>query len=215
MKKLKTFQYRVDKAPERCTKAVQDRGQALSKNHRGAGREAIAFADELGKGLTEALANTEQGRKDVDNLRNEIRFTAGDEPWGSVATQLVAAGDAIVKYYADAQTVAKATCEDVAKGSQAERFKDKLKGLCTKSEVQLLDKPVDEYCKRSGKRSCDASTSCADVVNFVEVNRKCLAARTDLRDWCQDTNDRSDHDGQIADTATALAKCEKELERCK
>jgi hypothetical protein len=173
----------------------------------------MEVADTLGRQLTERLAKATQGRSEIEGYRNSIRFSASDDPWRNVATQLGTAADTLVKYYVSALSVATATCEDVARGREAERFKDKLKGMCTKSEVQELDKLVDASCKQSGDRSCKddkvAKNDCSSLRARLEINKRCLAAREDLRDWCKDPGDP--HAEPIANAARSIEICERRI----
>ncbi len=216
LRRLKEYQYRTDRAPERCTQSVQERGQALAKGHRNAGREAIEVASTIGAALTEAIAiaNAEQGKRDVESLRREVRLDADGDPWQAIESPLARGADAMVAYYGTALETAKARCEDVAKGAEAERFKERLQGLCTRSELQGLDTLVDQHCKGAA-RTCSEkkapTLSCAELRERLERNQACLSARLDIRTHCKLSD--PGHDERIEGETNAVATCQERIDK--
>ena len=191
---LKRMQAGNDNLVGFCKDAVQQRGDALSKGDKGAGRAAIDLARALGDKLQQAFAAAEGQKSTLASLASTARgFSTSEAPWSVFRDKLSGAADKISEHWTQKLAEADEKCQDTRRGADAEKFKAKLKGKCTRTEAKMMDAPVDEFCKR--ERSCRrVRKDCDKLREYLELNQKCAAARDDINTWCFDGGDETHRD---------------------
>ncbi|MGN6111003.1 MAG: hypothetical protein ACTHU0_38250, partial [Kofleriaceae bacterium] len=130
---MKEKQWLADGVPALCRTRIDERGQALSQSHKGAGRDAAALAARIGAEVRARLDESARTTSELSQLAGRVReFSERDGAWGGVSSRLDAAAGSVEQYWRTAVATAHAHCDDVAKGENSEKFIAKLAGKCTK-----------------------------------------------------------------------------------
>ena len=220
---LKDFQFRADKAPERCRveedKIVRaadtlDRLDSLDGDVATIARasdDLDAVTQAAREGLLAALRNAAEAKRDVEALAKQASdWSPGPSELRAVDDELDESATDITKHYVQAEATAATVCAAPALGPAhpaAKKATTNTFGECTKQQWLPLRAPVTEYCKQR-LRKCVARDSCDVLRSKTQIFEKCLAARIELRDRCF-SKQRDSHDTEIETVDKGRLNCEK------
>ena len=217
----KDYQFRADKAPDRCrveddkiVRAAEalarlDQEQSDLSTIERAADDLEAITTAARDGLLEALRKTAEAKREVENLaRQASAWSPGPSELRAIDEEIDESAADIAKHFNQAESTAQQVCATPALGPAhpaARKAKTKLFGDCTKAEFIPLRAPVKEYCKQR-MTTCYRQDSCATLASKRDVFERCIAARIKLRDTCY-SRQRDTHDVEIADETTGKNNC--------
>lgn len=219
----KDFQFRADKAPDRC-RAEEDKivraadslerldsldGDVSSIERAADELDAVTIAAR--DGLLEALRKTAEAKREVESLsRQASGWSPGPSELRAIDEEIDESAADISKHFNQAEATAQQVCAAPALGPAhpaAKRAKIKMFGDCTKAEFIPLRKAVVTYCKKDLVR-CEERDSCSVLRDKRDQFVSCRDARKSLRDRCY-SNQRDTHDMAISDVDDGRIRCEK------
>ncbi|MBK9032141.1 MAG: hypothetical protein IPL61_12615 [Myxococcales bacterium] len=219
----KDYQFRVDKAPDRCRteedKIVRaadslerldpDKSDLSSIERATDGLDAITQSAR--EGLIEALRKAAEAKREVENLaRQASGWSPGPSELRAIDEEIDESAADIAKHFNQAEATAQQVCAAPALGPAhpaVKKAKAKMFGDCTKAEFVPLRQAVVSYCKQ-GLETCDQRDSCSTLRAKRDQFISCRDARTVLRDRCY-SRQRDTHDLAISETDKGRKSCEK------
>lgn len=223
---LKDFQFRADKAPDRCRveedKIVRaadtlDRLDSLDGDV-----AAIARAsDELDEvtraareGLLTALRNAAEAKRQVEALAKQASdWSPGPSELRAVDAELDESATDITKHYVQAEATAVTVCAAPALGPAhpaAKKATTSKFGDCTKQQWVPLRAAVNKSCVET-PRKCFPNDSAQTLRDKIILYRNCIAARTTLTKTCYVNAQDPGHGKAVTQEEEGIERCEKYL----
>ncbi len=217
----KDYQFRADRAPERC-RAEEDKivraAEALERlDQEQSDLSSIErAADELDhtataarEGLLEALRKAADAKREVENLaRQATAWSPGPSELRAVDEEIDESATDIAKHFTQAEATAQQVCAAPALGPAhpaAKKASKKVFGDCTKQEFVPLRQAVVNACKRDLTK-CYEADSCSALRDKRDKFEQCRDARTVLRDRCY-SSQRDGHDTAINEADVGRRNC--------
>lgn len=221
---LKDYQFRADRAPERC-QAEDDRiaraAADLERLDPVAGdpgsidrtaQDLESTAKTAGDTLGEALRKAAEGKAEADKLAGQARaWSPAIDELRAVDEELDESADDVQEHLAKATETATTVCAAPALGTRhpaAVRARKRMFGDCTHDEYRPYRDEVTRHC-RNIVRKCEPSDSCDELRRKIGLFDSCIKARTDLTDRCYKSAPDPGHRSEIANETAGRTKCEQ------
>lgn len=220
----KDYQFRVDRAPERC-RAEEDKivraadtlerldpEQADVSSVARAADDLEAATTAARTGLLEALRKAAEAKREVENLaRQASAWSPGPSELRAIDEEIDESAADIAKHYVKAEATAQQVCAAPVLGPEhpaAKKATKRMFGDCTKQEFIPLRQAVVNACKRDLTK-CHEQDSCATLREKRDKFELCHTSRTTLRDRCYTSQRDPGHDLAIIEANGGRLKCDQ------